>query len=153
VRIFLIPFFNPRVCDPGLTRPCFQSIGVGSRRAAPVTHQVQGFGNSVLYGQRSPAPGSSSAPENCRCHAVSKVIGFTNPLAHPLGASNPMLAHGVGVPSDQIVSELSRFQGRSSRQSNLVVLNQPLCELTAPSQPLNLSLRQTPWSHQKAPGL
>jgi hypothetical protein len=25
------------------------------------------------------------APENCRYHAVSKVIGFTDPVAHPLG--------------------------------------------------------------------
>jgi hypothetical protein len=54
------------------------------------------------------------APENCRYHAVSKVIGFTDPLAHPFRASNPCVAHGVGVPSDQIISELSSFQGWSS---------------------------------------
>ena len=30
VRISLIFFFNPRgMCDPGVTRPCFQSVGVG----------------------------------------------------------------------------------------------------------------------------
>jgi hypothetical protein len=29
-NFFLIPFFNPRgICDPGVTRPCFQSVGVG----------------------------------------------------------------------------------------------------------------------------
>ena len=50
------------------------------------------------------------APENCRYHAVSKVIGFTDPVAHPLTGSNPIVAHGVGVPSDQIISELSSFQ-------------------------------------------
>ena len=33
----------------------------------------------------SPAPGNLLAPENCRYHAVSKVIGFTDPLAHPFG--------------------------------------------------------------------
>jgi len=31
-----------------------------------------------------------------------------------LAGSNPILAHGVGVPSDQIISELSIFQGRDS---------------------------------------
>ena len=31
------------------------------------------------------APGRLTAPENCRYHAVSKVIGFTDPLAHPFG--------------------------------------------------------------------
>jgi hypothetical protein len=32
----------------------------------------------------------------------------------PFKASNPSVAHGVGVPSDQIICELSTFQGRSS---------------------------------------
>ena len=32
-----------------------------------------------------PALASLLAPENCRYHAVSKVIGFTDPLAHPFG--------------------------------------------------------------------
>ena len=32
----------------------------------------------------------------------------------PFRASNPSVAHGVGVQSDQIISELSSFQGRSS---------------------------------------
>jgi hypothetical protein len=31
-----------------------------------------------------------------------------------LTGSNPIVAHGVGVPSDQIIFELSSFQGRSS---------------------------------------
>ena len=53
----------------------------------------------------SPASGSFSAPENCRYHAVSKVIGFTDPLAHPCGRPTQIVAHGVGVPSDQIISE------------------------------------------------
>jgi len=49
VRIFHIPFFNPRgIYDPLLTRPCFQSVGVGSRRSAPVTHQVQGYGSCPI---------------------------------------------------------------------------------------------------------
>jgi hypothetical protein len=47
------------------------------------------------------------APENCRYHAVSKVKRITDPMAHPFRASNPNVAHGVGVPSDQIIAELS----------------------------------------------
>jgi hypothetical protein len=47
------------------------------------------------------------APENCRYHAVSKVHWITDPMAHPFQASNPIVAHGVGVPSDQIIAELS----------------------------------------------
>ena len=33
----------------------------------------------------SPAPGSFSAPENCRYHAVSKVIGSQIHWLHPCG--------------------------------------------------------------------
>jgi len=32
-----------------------------------------------------------------------------------LRASNPNVAHGVGVPSDQIIAELSIVEGRDSR--------------------------------------
>jgi len=47
------------------------------------------------------------APENCRYHAASKGFRtFTNPLALPFGGQ-PHVAHGVGVPSDQITIELS----------------------------------------------
>jgi len=35
---------------------------------------------------------------------------FTNPLALPFGGQ-PHVAHGVGVPSDQIIPELSMFKG------------------------------------------
>ncbi len=64
--------------------------------------------------KRSPAPGNSSAPENCRYHprklsVPRRVQGFrtfTNPLALPFGGQ-PHVAHGVGVPSDQITTELS----------------------------------------------
>jgi hypothetical protein len=38
----------------------------------------------------SPPLATILAPENCRYHAVSKVIGFTDPLAHPFRVSNPM---------------------------------------------------------------
>ena len=49
----------------------------------------------------------SLAPENCRYHAVSKVFGFTDPLALPFGGANLMMAHGVGVPSNHSTTELS----------------------------------------------
>src|SRR5258706_14303917 len=63
-------------------RPCFQSVGVGFW-SAPVTHQDQGIG-AIRLRILSLAPGRLAAPENCRYHAVSKVIGFTDPLAHPV---------------------------------------------------------------------
>jgi hypothetical protein len=56
---------------------------------APVTHQVQGLGRN-LNREFLPAPGSLAAPENCRYHAVSKVIRITNPMAHPLGCPTQM---------------------------------------------------------------
>jgi hypothetical protein len=71
---------------------------------------------------------------------VSKVNRIHRSSGSPLRASNPMLAHGVGVPSDQIISELSIFQGRDSGQSDFVVVNQPLGKLTAqPSLQRSLS--------------
>src|SRR3990172_1562937 len=35
-----------------------------------------------------PAPGNFIAPENCRYHAVSKVYGFTNPMAPHVGVQH-----------------------------------------------------------------
>jgi len=37
-----------------------------------------------------PAPGSLTAPENCRYHAVSKVNRITDPMAHPCGRPTQM---------------------------------------------------------------
>ena len=49
-----------------------------------------------------PAPGNLAAPENCRYHAVSKVIGSQIHWL-TLAAANPIVAHGVGIPSDQVI--------------------------------------------------
>jgi hypothetical protein len=68
--------------DRPVTRPCFRSVGVGFW-SAPVTHQDQGCGR-ILKKISSPPLATILAPENCRYHAVPKVIGFTNPLAHPV---------------------------------------------------------------------
>jgi hypothetical protein len=88
-----------------------------------------------------------------QAHLPQKTVGTTpyprltdhRSPGSPLRASNPIVAHGVGVPSDQIISELSRFAGWDSGQSDFMVVNQPLCKLTVPSQPLAFFIRQRPW--------
>ena len=62
-----------------------------------------------------------------------------------LFGGQPIVAHGVGVPSNHSTTELSIFKGRDSGQSDHVVLSQPAAKLTVPSQPLNFPLRQRPW--------
>ena len=61
-----------------------------------------------------PAPGNNSCPRKLSVPRRVQGYRITDPLAHPFRVSNPIVAHGVGVPSDQIISELSRFQGRNS---------------------------------------
>jgi hypothetical protein len=62
---------------------------------------------SLHLSKLSPAPGNSSAPENCRYHAASKVLGLSQIHWLSLLGVQPIVAHGVGVPSDQITTELS----------------------------------------------
>ena len=47
----------------------------------------------ILKGEFLPATGSFSDPENCRYHAVSKVIGSQIHWL-TLAGSNPIVAHG-----------------------------------------------------------
>ncbi len=95
-----------------VTRPCFQSVGVGFW-SAPVTHQDQGCGR-ILKREFLPAPGNLACPR--KLSVPRRVQGYRihRSPGSPFRVSNPNVAHGVGVPSDQIISELSRFQGRSS---------------------------------------
>ena len=74
-------------------------------------------------------------------------LGIHKSCGSPCSGANPQLAHGVGVPSDQITTELSIFKGRDSGQSSLVVLSQPQYGLTAPSQPYKLSSGRRLWSY------
>src|SRR4029077_6357498 len=120
-----------------VTRPCFLFIRCRSR-SAPVTHQVQGYG-IVRLRKRFPAPGKSSAPENCRYHAASKVIGFTNPVALPVRGPTPLWLTAWAYHLIKSPPSCLCLQGWDSGQSNLMVLSQPLFKLTAPSQPKNSS--------------
>src|SRR5439155_4357615 len=53
--------------------------------SAPVIHQVQGSEEVLLEGNSLLPLAMLVAPENCRYHAASKVLGFTNPVALPFG--------------------------------------------------------------------
>ena len=61
-----------------------------------------------------PAPGNNSCPR--KLSVPRRVQGYRihRSPGSPFRASNPIVAHGVGVPSDQIIFELSSFQGRNS---------------------------------------
>jgi hypothetical protein len=143
VRIFLLPFFQLAAMRSLINAPPF-SINRCRNRSAPVTHQDQGNGRN-LTSRVLPRPWQDFlAPENCRYHAASKVNWITDPMALPV-RGQPIVAHGVGVPSNHSSAELSIFKGRDSGQSDDVVLSQPVTKLTVPSQPLNFSVRQTPW--------
>ena len=101
---------NSSVFDRPGYAPCFQSVGSDLVR----TSHPSGSRHGEFLKESSPAPDSFSAPENFRYHAVSKVIGLQiHWLALP--GVQPNCGSRRGRTSDQIISELSRFQGRSSR--------------------------------------
>ena len=72
-----------RLSDFQLRAPVF-SHSVSDRWSTPVIHQVQGHGVIPI---RNPLPPLASllAPENCRYHAASKVMRFTNPWRSRFG--------------------------------------------------------------------
>jgi hypothetical protein len=78
-------FFNSPGPRSLLTRPCSLSFGYRTSWSAPVIHQVQGSGVIPFTGVHLRPLANQLAPENCRYHAVSKVLGFTDPLALPCG--------------------------------------------------------------------
>ena len=53
-------------------------------------------------------PRKLSVPRRVQGYRIHRSSGS------PCSGSNPIVAHGVGVPSDQIISELSSFQGWNS---------------------------------------
>jgi hypothetical protein len=61
-------------------------------------------------------------------------------MAHPLRASNPNVAHGVGVPSDQIIAELSIFRdGTAANQDSWLLTNPNTSSLPRPNRECSLS--------------
>ena len=69
---------------------------------------------------RNPLPplASSLAPENCRYHAPSNGSGFTDSMALlAVKESNPLMAHGVGVPADHNPCELYLRDGTAANQT------------------------------------
>ena len=88
----------------GNVHRCLRASPTGSMRKSGVTIRRQVSGGSL------PPLAIFVAPENCRYHAVSKVNGSQILWLIPFRASNPIVAHGVGVPSDQIIAELSMLR-------------------------------------------
>ena len=108
--------------------PSYQLVSVWSSRSrAPVFNRsVSDFGphqspiriKAVEEFSREnffPARGNNSCPR--KLSVPRRVQGYRihRSPGSPFRASNPSVAHGVGVPSDQIISELSRFQGTEQR--------------------------------------
>src|ERR1700751_5145570 len=61
-------------------------------------------------------------------------------MAHPLRASNPNVAHGVGVPSDQIIAELSIVRdGTAANQASWFSTNPYASSLPRPNRECSLS--------------
>ena len=62
-----------------------------------------------------PAPGNNRCPR--KLSVPRRVQGYRihRSSGSPCSGSNPIVAHGVGVPSDQIISELSSFLGMEQR--------------------------------------
>src|ERR1700745_4291672 len=80
------------------------------------------------------------APENCRYHAVSKVITDHRSTGSPLRASNPNVAHGAGVPSDQIIAELSIVRdGTAANQASWLLTNPYASSLPRPNRECSMS--------------
>src|SRR5262249_61822136 len=86
-----------------------------------------------------PASGNLHCPRKlsvpCRVQGLGSQIHWP-----PFRDANPIVAHGVGVHRITTPpSCLMSLGDGDSGQSNLVVLSQPLSELTVLSQPKNLS--------------
>jgi hypothetical protein len=56
-------------------------------------------------------------------------------MAHPFRASNPIVAHGVGVPSDQIIAALSMLRdGTAANQVSWLLANPYTSSLSRPNR-------------------
>ena len=126
------PYDSYVSCQP-IRAPVCGGRGVGRLRgSAPVIHQDQGYRRGRRAAGLPPSPWPSLALENRRYHAVS-TEGEHSSRGSQCG-SNPLLAHGVGVP---VIAPLhTRALGKwdtgwDSGQSALVGVNQPHGELTA----------------------
>src|SRR5206468_558347 len=86
--------FAPEKLNPSLAKK-----GRGDFRTERRASYTTNFSSRTL--------GPHHAPENCRYHAASKVLGLTNPLALPFGGQ-PIMAHGVGAPSNHSSTPLYR---------------------------------------------
>ena len=78
-----------------------------------------------------------------------RVQGYriTDPLAHPCGRPIQLWLTAWAYHLIKSSESCLDFRDGAAANQNVVVLNQPLSKLTAPCQPLNPSLRQTPGSH------
>jgi hypothetical protein len=70
---------------------------------------------------------------------------ITDPLAHPCGRPTQLWLTAWAYHLIKSFPSCRDFRDGAATQSGLVVFSQPLRQLTAPSQPSNFSLRQTPW--------
>ena len=55
----------------------------------------------------SPAPGKLTCPRKLSVPRRVQGFGIHKSCGSPCSGANPQLAHGVGVPADQITTELS----------------------------------------------
>jgi hypothetical protein len=108
--------FFPRLINSSMTERCshaslfsFRSVSDLVRTSHPSGSRRRGF----PMGKYS-RPWQTSCPRKLSVPRRVQGLRIHRSSGSPFQASNPMLAHGVGVPSDQIIAELSIFEGRDS---------------------------------------
>ena len=126
---FFISFSSTRwLRDLSVTRPCFLFIRcriAGPHQSPPEADQPMAEPSSGSRPWSDPYAGILSRPwqvhlppEICRYHAASNGSGFTDPMAlSACKESNPLMAHGVGVPADHNPGELYLRDGTAANQT------------------------------------